>query len=179
MVFYWRLSDSKSIELSRILLSIQADLKSAVVWMVLILPLISCSSRLFSKPLGTVPTAPTTIGITATFMFYDCFVCLFFLLIWLGSSIFSVFCFRLFSLCSLQERQSSVDDKFFSFSESTQGLIVRPGFGDLLVFQNHRELFASLYLEQILVCVYIIWWGGPMLISSPTLGGSPFPRSHD
>ena len=41
----------------------------AVVWVVAILSLTSTSASLSSKSFGTVPSAPTTIGITATFMF--------------------------------------------------------------------------------------------------------------
>ena len=89
-------------QVSRTLLSIQADLNNAVVWMVRTFPL---SSLL--KPLETVPSAPTTIGITVTHIFL----------------IFSAFCqdpeiclsfpFLLFSICSLTVRQNPLDDKFF------------------------------------------------------------------
>ena len=41
--------------------------------MVLILPLISNYPILFSKPLGTIPSVPTTIGITITFLFHSLF----------------------------------------------------------------------------------------------------------
>ena len=61
VVFHWRLSDSK------FLFSVWANLKSTVVCMVSILPQISNSSSLFFRPLGTVQSAPTTIGITVTF----------------------------------------------------------------------------------------------------------------
>ena len=52
MVFYLSLSDSISPQLSRTLLSIQADL-NAVVWMISILPLISNSSSLFQSLWGS------------------------------------------------------------------------------------------------------------------------------
>ena len=55
-VFHWSLKDSKSPQIFRTLLIIQADFSSAVVWMVLILPLNSSSSCLLSKFLGIVPT---------------------------------------------------------------------------------------------------------------------------
>ena len=67
VVFYWSLSDSKSPQVFRTL-SILADLNNAV-WMVLIFPLISNFSSLSSKPFGTVPSAPITIGITVTLIF--------------------------------------------------------------------------------------------------------------
>ena len=47
VVFYWGLSNSKSPQVSRTLLSILADLNNAVFWMVSILPRISN----FSSPL--------------------------------------------------------------------------------------------------------------------------------
>ena len=61
---------NKSPHVSRTLLSILADLSNAVVWIVSILPLISKFSSLSTSPLVTVPRAPTTIGITVTFMFH-------------------------------------------------------------------------------------------------------------
>ena len=66
MVFHWGLSDSKSLQVTRTLLSILADLKTSVVWMVSIRPLISNYSNLFAKLLGTVPSTPITIGIIVT-----------------------------------------------------------------------------------------------------------------
>ena len=70
MVFRWSVSDSKSPQVSRTLLSILVDLNNAVVWMVLTRPLISKSSSPFNNPLVTVPRAPITTGINATFMFH-------------------------------------------------------------------------------------------------------------
>ena len=63
MVFHWSLSDSKSPQVSRTLLSILAVLNNAVVWMVSTRPPISKSSSPFSNPLVTVANAPITIGI--------------------------------------------------------------------------------------------------------------------
>ena len=48
-VFHWRLSDSKSPQVSRSLLSIVANLNKAKVFMVSLLPLISYSATLLSK----------------------------------------------------------------------------------------------------------------------------------
>ena len=55
MIFHWRLSDSKSPQVSRTLLSILAVLNNAVVWMVSTRPPTSKSSRPFNNPLVTVP----------------------------------------------------------------------------------------------------------------------------
>ena len=55
MVFHWSLSDNKSPQVSRTLLSILAILNNAVVWMVSTRPPTSKSSSPFSNPLVTVP----------------------------------------------------------------------------------------------------------------------------
>ena len=73
MVFHWRLSDSKSPQVSRTRLSILAVFNNAIVWMVSTRPPTSKSSRLFNNPLVTVPKAPITIGIIVTFMFHSFF----------------------------------------------------------------------------------------------------------
>ena len=72
MVFHWSLSDSKSPQVSRTLLSILAILNNTVVWMVSTCLPTSKSSSSFSNPLVTVPNAPITIGIIVTCMFH-CF----------------------------------------------------------------------------------------------------------
>ena len=73
MVFHGKLSDSKSPQVSRTLLSILAVFSNAVVWMVSTRPPTSKSSRPFNNPLVTVPKAPITIGIIFTFMFHSFF----------------------------------------------------------------------------------------------------------
>ena len=61
--WFGSLSDRTSLQISRILLGILADL-SNIVWMVSIFSVIStCSSFLFS-PLGTIPSVQIAIGIT-------------------------------------------------------------------------------------------------------------------
>ena len=67
------LSDSKSPQVSRTLLSILVDLNNVVIWMVSICPPISNNFSPLSKTLGTVPSASITIGITVTFNFYSFF----------------------------------------------------------------------------------------------------------
>ena len=76
MVFHWRLSDSKSPQVSRTRLSILAVFNNAVVWMVSARPSTSKSSRPFNNPLVTVPKVPIIIGIIVTFMFRSFFNCL-------------------------------------------------------------------------------------------------------
>ena len=64
---------SKSLQVSRTLLSILADLNNIVVWMVSTRSLISKSSIPFINSLVTVPKAPVTISIIVTFMFHSFF----------------------------------------------------------------------------------------------------------
>ena len=73
MVFHWKLSGSKSPQVSRAFLSILAVFNNAVVWMVSTRPPTSKSSRPFNNPLVTVPKAPIPIGIIVTFMFHSFF----------------------------------------------------------------------------------------------------------
>ena len=71
MVFRWSLSDNKSPQFSRTLLSILAVLNNAVVWMVSTRPPTSKSSSPFNNSLVTLPNAPIAIGIIVTFMFHS------------------------------------------------------------------------------------------------------------
>ena len=75
IVFHWSPSGSKFPQVSRTLLSILIDLNNAVIWMVSIRPLISNSFRTLTKPMGTVPSAPITIGTTVTLMFHSFYNC--------------------------------------------------------------------------------------------------------
>ena len=68
MVFHRNLSDNKFPQVSRTFLSILTDLNSVLVWMVSTRGLISNYPKPFTNPLVTVPSAPTTIDITVTFM---------------------------------------------------------------------------------------------------------------
>ena len=73
MVFHWSLSDNKSPQVSRTLLSILAVFNNAIVRMVSTRPPTSKSSRPFNNLLVAVPKAPITIGIIVTFMFHSFF----------------------------------------------------------------------------------------------------------
>ena len=73
MVFHWSLSDCKSPQVSRTLLSILAVLYNVIDWMVSTRPPTSKSSSPFTNPLVTVPNAPITIGIIVTCMFHSFF----------------------------------------------------------------------------------------------------------
>ena len=74
VAFRRNLSESKPLQLSRILLYIQADFSIAVIKIVSFIHLISSSYRLFfPRFLGTVPMAPNTIGTTVTFRSHSFF----------------------------------------------------------------------------------------------------------
>ena len=76
MVFYWRLSDSKTLLISRTLYCTPAHLNHTVFWMVSIHPMISYYSSFLSKTLGTVPSALFTISSSVTLMFHRLFLLL-------------------------------------------------------------------------------------------------------
>ena len=73
MVFHWSLSDSKSPQVSRTLLSIPVVRNNVVVWMVSTRPLHSKSSSPFSNPFVNVLKAPVTFGIIVAFMSHSFF----------------------------------------------------------------------------------------------------------
>ena len=73
MVFHWKLSDSKSPQVSRTLLSILAVFNNGVTWMVSTRPPTSKSSRPFNNPLVTVRKWPIKICMIVTFMFHNFF----------------------------------------------------------------------------------------------------------
>ena len=68
--FTGRLSDSKSLQVSRSFLGILADLNNVAVRMVSVRPPTSIPSSLHTKPLEIVPSTPITIGITVTLIFH-------------------------------------------------------------------------------------------------------------
>ena len=70
VVFHWSLIDSRFPQISWTPQGILNDLNNIEVLMVSILPLISNSFILSSKPLRTVPSAPITTGITVTLIFH-------------------------------------------------------------------------------------------------------------
>ena len=73
MVFHWSLSDSKSPQVSRPLLSILAILNNVVVWMVSTRPPTSKSSSPLSNPIVTFPKAPIRTGIIFSGIFHSFF----------------------------------------------------------------------------------------------------------
>ena len=89
--FFYK-SFGKSYEVSRSFLSIVAQFNSAVMGVVSILAQISRSLCIFSNFFETVPEAPTSIGITVSYMYEK------FPVLWQDSSSSQYLCFLLFSL---------------------------------------------------------------------------------
>ena len=108
MVFHWSLSDSKSPQVSRTLLSILAVLNNVVVWMISICPPTSKSSSPFSNPLFNVPNAPITIGIIVTCMFHS-------FLNSLARSRYLFFFSHSFSFCGQPGQQSRQFCKYYYY----------------------------------------------------------------
>ena len=106
MVFHRSLSDSKSLQVSRTLLSILAVLRNADIWIVSTRQPTSMSSRPFDFPLVIVAKVPITIGTIVTFIFHSFFNSLFFILL-----------FTFFQFYSVVSRNNKVDNfaNFFFF----------------------------------------------------------------
>ena len=142
MVTYWSLSDSKSPQFFRTLLSILADLNKAVVWVVSTRPFTSKSSSPCNNPFVIVPIAPITIGIAVTFMFLGVFISL------VSSRYFSLF-------CDLLGQLSQQLGKFSFFVDY------------LLVWSSGRYYVICLYLRIPAKFVRIILWGRYWVVHIP------------
>ena len=149
MVFHWRLSDSKSLEVSRTLLSILAVFNNTVVWMVSTrLPTFK-SSRPFNNPLVTVPKAPITISIIVTFMFHSFFNSL------ARSRYLSLFSHSFsFILWSAGTAKSTILQIFFFFL-----IIIRSGLRaeikwSVCISKSHRSSCVSFPRTGSGLCIY-------------------------
>ena len=156
MVYYWRLSDSKSPQVSRTLLSILAVFNNAVVWMVSTQPPTSKSSRRFNNPLVTVPKAPTTIGIIVTFMFHSFFNSL------ARPRYLSLFTF--FQFYSVVSRESKVDNFadflfFFFFLIIIRSSLLAEFRGSVCISKSNRSLCVSFSRTGAGLCIYhLLTW---------------------
>ena len=150
MVFHWILSDSKSPQVSRTLLSILAVRNNVVVWMVSTRPPTSKSSNPFSNPLFTVPNAPITIGIIVTCMFHS-----------FSNSLARLRHLSFFShsfsfiLWSAGTAKSTILQVLF-FCWLLLGLVFWPWLGDLSVRQSPIGVYVFHFLLQALCCAYTI-----------------------
>ena len=161
MVFHWRLSESKSPEVSSTHLNILADLINAVIWMASTHPPISKSSNPFINPFVTVPRAPITIGIKACFMFHSFFFSIL--------CIYPSFQFLSILLCG-QPRQQSPQFCKFSFLL----IIIRSGrLAEIRWSQS--SLCVSFSRTDVEICIYhlFVWsnlnfWHNSQWITLPT-----------
>ena len=148
--FFTPMTNRRSPQLSRTLLSILADLNNAVFWMVSTRPLISKSSSPCTNPLVIVPTTPIKIGFTVIFMFHGVFRFL------SRSRFLSLFLLSFgFTLRSVGRAKSTILQVPF-FCWLLLGLVVWPSLGDLFVSQNPREFCVSHFLGHIMGYAYTI-----------------------
>ena len=172
MVFHRNLSNSKSPQVSRTLLSILAVLNNAVVWMVSTCPPASKSSSPFNNPFVTLPNALITIGIIVTFMFHNFFDSL------ARSkylSFFSIlFSFNLWS--TVMAKITILQVLFFHW------LLLSPVFwprlGDPCECQSLIGVYVCHSLGQVLGCAYTICSYGQISVSCISPSGSPCPLSR-
>ena len=109
MDFYWSLSNSNYLQVSRTFLSTLVDFNNALIRMVSILPLISKSSYLDSSLFGNVLSALITISNHHP----HCSTA--FSVLWQRPGICPSFHFLLFSLGDPSARQNPLNDKFLFF----------------------------------------------------------------
>ena len=151
MVFHWSLSDSKSPQVSRTLLSILVVLNIAVVWMVSTPPPTSKSSSTSSNPLVTVPKAPITIGIIVTCMLHSFFNSL------ARSRYLSFFSHSFsFILWSAGTAKSTILQFLFFCCWLLLSLVFKPRLGDPCVCQNPIGVYECHFVGQELGCAYTI-----------------------
>ena len=153
MVFHLSLNNSKSLQVSRTLLSILANLNNAVVWMVSTLTLISKSSNPCINSLLTVPKALITICIIVTLMFHSFFNSL------ERSRYISFFSLSFnFTLWSAGTAKSTIQQVllFFFFFFFFFGWFGRLAKIRHKVSQNPRGICVSHFPGQMLACAYNI-----------------------
>ena len=158
MFFHWSLSDSKSPQVSRTLLSILAVLNNAVIWMVSTPPPTSKSSSPFSNPL--VPNAPITIGIIVTCMFHSFFNSL------ARSRYLSFFShsFRFILWSAGTAKSTNLQVLFFFFFFFFLLIIIKSGLlarirWSVCMLKSHRSLCVAFSRTGAGVCIYhlLVW----------------------
>ena len=175
MVFHWRLSDSKSPQVSRTLLSILAVFNNAVVWIVSTRPPTSKSSRPFNNPFGTVLKALITIGIIVIFIFHS-----FFQFSCKVDVLISLFTF--FRFYSMVSRDSKVDNFADFVFLLLLLIIIRSGllaeiWWSVCMSKSHRSLCVSFSRTDAGLCIYhLLAWS--KLFSCTFPSGSPCPPSR-
>ena len=138
MVFHWGLSDSKSSQVTRTLLSILANLNNVVVLVVSIRPPTFNSSKAF----GTVSNAPVSIRITVILMFHI------YLVFSQAPSICHFFRFLWFLPCDPPRRQNP---KCFWLIRSDCLVEIK---WSLCTLKSHRILCVSFSRTNFSRCIY-------------------------
>ena len=151
MVFHGSLSNSKSPQVYRSLLSILAVLNNVVVWMVSTCPLTLKSSNPLNNPLVILLKAPITIGTIITFMFHS-------LSNSLARSMYLSFFSHFFQFYSVVSWDSKVDN-FANFLLSL--IIMRSDFLVVIrypcICQSPIGAYMYHFLGQVLVCASTIY----------------------
>ena len=152
MDFNWNLSDSKSLQVSRTLLSILAVLNNAVVWMVPTRPPTSKSTRPFNNPLVTVQKAPITIGIIITFMFHSFFNSL------ARSRYLSFFSHSFsFILWSAETAKSTTLQILFFLLIIIRSVLLVEIWWSVCMSKSHRSLCVSFSRTGAGLCIYLLF----------------------
>ena len=151
MVFLWNLSDSKSPQVSRTLLSILAVRNNRVVWMDSTHPPTSKSSSPFSNRLVIFWNAPITIGIIVTCMFPSFFN-------FRSKVEILILLFTFFQFYSVVRRDSKVDNfanpLFFLLIIIGSGLLA--GIRWSVYVKDSIGVYVYHFLWQVQGCAYII-----------------------
>ena len=121
-------------------------------------PPISTSSNPFTRLLVIVPSAPSIISITVTFMFQ--------IFIFFSSKVLVLVCLLAFTLSSAWEGKvhnsaSSLFFSFFFFLLSLRILLSQifwAGLGDLFVSQNPRKICAFSSPGRIIISFFFLFW---------------------
>ena len=153
MVFHWSLSDRQSLQVSRTLLMILADLNCAVVWMVFIHPHLPVSKS--SEIVANVP-------MTCSIVFQNPSICNYFLSLW-------------FSHFVLPE-QTIIWQVIF-FCQLSQDRVFGLGLGNLFVSQNPRDYYYYYYYCEFFSLVLAGDQDGadfPLISNSSSLFFHPF-----
>ena len=155
MVFHWSSSDSKSPQVSRILLSILAVLNNVVFWMVSTRPPTSKSSSPFNNPLVTLPNAPIMIDIIVTVMFHSLFQ-------FSSKVVVLILLFTFFQFYSVVSRDSKIDN--FASSFFFLLIIIRSGLlaeisWSVCMLKSHRSLCLLFSRTGAGLCIYhlFVW----------------------
>ena len=166
-VFRWSLSDCKSPQVFRTLLSFLAD---PVDWMVSARFLIYNSSSILIKPLDIVPSVPATSDIPVTLTFHSLFSSL------ARSKYLSLFSSSyIFTVVRWDGKVRYLAGSLFWWL--SLGLIIKPKLGDLFVSENQRQFCASRSSGRILGCVYITCSCSQIYFSYTKPCGPPSPPS--